>query len=174
MRTRLFTCIVLCTLIISPNIYAQEDNLSSKTISKVGTSVAQFLKLGISARTIGMGSAFVAVANDVSTMYTNPAGLSELNAYEVMFTHTNWLVDTKLDYTTYGEYLNLRVGDITLPHVPGGEPLRLECSHFIECVQKRTSPRSDGHDGLRVLSVLQAAQDSLKQGGAPMEVKRID
>ena len=82
-------------------------------------------------------------------------------------------VDTKLDYTTYGEYLNLRVGDITLPHVPGGEPLRLECSHFIECVQNRTTPRSDGHDGLRVLSVLQAAQDSLKQGGAPVEVKRI-
>ncbi|MCP4580332.1 MAG: Gfo/Idh/MocA family oxidoreductase [candidate division Zixibacteria bacterium] len=83
-------------------------------------------------------------------------------------------VDTKLDYSTYGEYLNLRVGDITLPHVPGGEPLRSECTHFLECVRTRVTPRSDGRDGLRVLSVLQAAQDSLKQGGTPVDVNPID
>jgi predicted dehydrogenase len=83
-------------------------------------------------------------------------------------------VDARMDYATYGEYLNLRVGDITLPHVPGGEPLRLECMHFLECVRNRTKPRSDGRDGLRVLSVLQAAQRSLKQGGVPVEVNEID
>ena len=86
---------------IIPGAYAQEGELSSETISKVGTSVAQFLKLGVSARTIGMGGAFVAVANDVSTIYTNPAGLAEINAYEVMFTHTDWLVDTDLDYGAF-------------------------------------------------------------------------
>jgi hypothetical protein len=101
MKTRKYICIVFCIGLFSLNLHAQEDNLSSETISKVGTSVAQFLKLGISARTIGMGSAFVAVANDVSTIYTNPAGLADLNAYEVMFTHTNWLVDTKLDYGAF-------------------------------------------------------------------------
>jgi predicted dehydrogenase len=83
-------------------------------------------------------------------------------------------IDARLDYATYGEYLNLRVGDITLPHVPGGEPLRLECMHFLECVRNRTRPRSDGRDGLKVLSVLQAAQRSLKQGGVPVEVDKID
>ncbi len=101
MKFRLYTCLLLGILLINSNLYSQDDDLSSATISKVGTSVAQFLKLGISARTIGMGGAFVAVANDVSTMYTNPAGLAEINAYEVMFTHTNWLVDTKLDYGAF-------------------------------------------------------------------------
>ncbi len=102
MKSRFLFIIILTTsLSISPNLYSQEGNLSSETISKVGTSVAQFLKLGVSARTIGMGGAFVAVANDISTIYTNPAGLAELNAYEVMFTHTNWLVDTKLDYGAF-------------------------------------------------------------------------
>jgi len=83
-------------------------------------------------------------------------------------------VETKLDYNTYGEYLSLRVGDITLPRVPGGEPLGLECQHFLNCVRHRTQPRSDGRDGLRVLAVLQAAQQSLEQGGTPVEVEQIE
>ena len=83
-------------------------------------------------------------------------------------------VDTKLDYTTYGEYMSLRIGDITLPHVPSGEPLRFECMHFLDCVQNHKRPRSDGNDGLQVLSVLQAAQRSLEQGGTPVEVLKIN
>lgn len=83
-------------------------------------------------------------------------------------------VDTKLDYTTYGEYMSLRIGDITLPHVPSGEPLRLECMHFLDCVQNHKRPRSDGDDGLQVLSILQAAQNSLEQGGTPVEVIKIN
>jgi len=83
-------------------------------------------------------------------------------------------VDTNLDYQSYSEYLNLRIGDITLPKVPGGEPLRLECQHFIDCVAKRETPRSDGYDGLRVLSVLQAAQQSLEKGGTPVDVPVLD
>lgn len=82
-------------------------------------------------------------------------------------------VDTKLDYTTYDEYMSLRIGDITIPHVPSGEPLRFECKHFLDCVKDHKHPRSDGDDGLRVLSVLQAAQNSLDKGGAPIEVLKI-
>jgi hypothetical protein len=97
----LLPAVLLSGSLLFTQSYAQEDNLSSGTISKVGTSVAQFLKLGVSARTIGMGGAFVAIANDVSAIYTNAAGLADLNAYEVMFTHTDWLVDTNLDYGAF-------------------------------------------------------------------------
>jgi predicted dehydrogenase len=83
-------------------------------------------------------------------------------------------VETKLNYDNYAEYLALRVGDITLPRVPGGEPLRMECQHFVDSVLNRTRPRSDGQDGLRVLSILQAAQQSLKQGGVPVEVQKVN
>jgi len=45
------------------------------------------------------------------------------------------------------------------------EPLRNECQHFIECCLDRRAPRTDGREGLRVLSVLQAAQRSLDDDG---------
>lgn len=45
------------------------------------------------------------------------------------------------------------------------EPLREECLHFIHCCDTRKTPRTDGHEGLRVLKVLQAAQDSLDEDG---------
>ena len=41
------------------------------------------------------------------------------------------------------------------------EPLKLECKHFLDCVQSGETPRTDGYEGLRVLKVLQAAQDAL-------------
>jgi len=79
-------------------------------------------------------------------------------------------VDTKFDYDTYGEYLSLRAGDILIPKIESSEPLMAECSHFIECVKNGTRPISDGKDGLRVLTVLTAAQKSMKRGGAPVEI----
>jgi predicted dehydrogenase len=80
-------------------------------------------------------------------------------------------VDAKPDYNTYGEYLSLRFGDILIPKIESIEPLKAECQHFIDCVQNRKTPRSDGKDGLRVLKVLDAAQRSLKMGGSPVEIK---
>lgn len=45
--------------------------------------------------------------------------------------------------------------------VPEQEPLRMECQHFLDCVTTRATPRTDGEEGLRVLAVLAAAQESL-------------
>jgi predicted dehydrogenase len=80
-------------------------------------------------------------------------------------------VETKHDYSTYGEYLSLRFGDILIPKIESTEPLKVECEHFIDCVQNRKTPRSDGEDGLRVLKVLDAAQRSLKMGGTPVRIE---
>src|SRR3989454_777233 len=49
------------------------------------------------------------------------------------------------------------------------EPLRAECQHFLDCVGSRTSPLSDGAEGLRVLRVLDACQRSLLGGGIAIE-----
>lgn len=46
------------------------------------------------------------------------------------------------------------------------EPLRMECTHFLECVAEGRQPRTDGAEGLRVLRVLQAAQQSMDEGRA--------
>jgi UDP-2-acetamido-3-amino-2,3-dideoxy-glucuronate N-acetyltransferase len=45
------------------------------------------------------------------------------------------------------------------------EPLRSELEHFVTCVDTRQQPATDGHNGLRVLEVLEAAQQSLQTGG---------
>ncbi len=74
------------------------------------------------------------------------------------------------DYDTFAEYVGLRFGDINIPYIRMSEPLQLECNHFLECVQKRTQPLTDGRDGLRVVKVLNAAQQSLAQNGAPVSL----
>ena len=47
------------------------------------------------------------------------------------------------------------------------EPLKLECEHFLHCVRTGETPRTDGPEGVRVLDVLSAAQDSLAQAAPP-------
>lgn len=74
-------------------------------------------------------------------------------------------------YDTFAEYVGLRFGDITIPYVKSGEPLRTECMHFLECVRTRSQPLSDGNDGIRVIKVLDAAQRSLKNNGAPVALE---
>jgi UDP-2-acetamido-3-amino-2,3-dideoxy-glucuronate N-acetyltransferase len=44
------------------------------------------------------------------------------------------------------------------------EPLRAECRHFLECIETRQAPRTDGREGLRVLTVLQRCQSALEAG----------
>ncbi len=66
---------------------------------------------------------------------------------------------------SYGEYITKREGDIWIPRVPNDEPLRLECQRFLDCISGEADPRSDGRDGLRVVSVLEGMQQSLEQGG---------
>ncbi len=64
------------------------------------------------------------------------------------------------DFTSHGEYI-ARSGDVYSPRVGNEEPLRIECSHFVDCVRDGTTPRSDGESGLRVVRVLEELQGSL-------------
>jgi UDP-2-acetamido-3-amino-2,3-dideoxy-glucuronate N-acetyltransferase len=73
----------------------------------------------------------------------------------------------------YRQYLTWMNGQIPTPNKSEGEPmavaesepLRNECLHFLECCGQRRNPRTDGHEGLRVLRVLEAAQRSLERDG---------
>jgi UDP-2-acetamido-3-amino-2,3-dideoxy-glucuronate N-acetyltransferase len=47
-------------------------------------------------------------------------------------------------------------------HFEAAEPLRSECEHFLECLHSRRRPRTDGEEGLRVLTILQACQQQLE------------
>jgi len=52
------------------------------------------------------------------------------------------------------------------------EPLRMECEHFLECAANGRTPRTDGHEGLKVLRVLNAAQRSMDRNGMLIRMDR--
>ncbi len=97
-RTIIFIFIFYVILGVGNNIVAQEKN-----VSKVGTTAAPFLSIETGARAIGMGGAFVAVSNDITSLYWNPAGLARLStAGEATFSHTDWILDVNHDYAAVG------------------------------------------------------------------------
>ena len=65
----------------------------------------------------------------------------------------------------------VRDGNVEVVPYDATEPLKVECQAFLESVRTGVPPRSDGLDGLRVVSVLDGAERSLKSGGAPIELK---
>ncbi len=76
------------------------------------------------------------------------------------------------EFKTFGDFqLLLRAGDMHIPKIDFIEPLKVECSHFVECIEKGKKPLTDGFDGLRVVRVLEAAQKSLKNNSAPQKPK---
>lgn len=71
---------------------------SSGRLTNVGTTAAPFLEVGVGSRAVGMGGAFVAVANDVSALYWNPAGISRIARPEAVFERVEWLADISFNY----------------------------------------------------------------------------
>jgi predicted dehydrogenase len=75
-------------------------------------------------------------------------------------------------YDSFGEFhFSYRYGDIMAPRIAATEPLKVETEHFIDCVLSRRRPRSDGVSGLRVVSVLEASDASLRADGALVPVR---
>lgn len=68
-------------------------------------------------------------------------------------------------YGDYGESLTIRVGDILIPKLDLLEPLKVECQHFADCIRDGETPLTCGKDGLAVLKVLEAADQSLLAHG---------
>jgi predicted dehydrogenase len=80
-------------------------------------------------------------------------------------------VDAPNGYWVYGENLSMRSGEIRVPPFPATEPLSVEIEHFVGCVAGGKSPRTGGAEGLRVVEVLAAAQESMRAKGIPVPLK---
>ncbi|KPJ61627.1 MAG: hypothetical protein AMJ46_00580 [Latescibacteria bacterium DG_63] len=80
-------------------------------------------------------------------------------------------VDFSPGYRSYEDAVSLRMGDILIPRVNMKEPLRIECEHFLECVEKGTTPLTDAVEGVAVVRVLEAAQKSLELSGSLVEIE---
>ncbi len=72
--------------------------LMAQKVSRVGTSAATFLKVGIGARALAMGEAYTTIGGDVSSTYWNPAGLAALSQNQFLFVHYNYIADIYFDF----------------------------------------------------------------------------
>lgn len=66
--------------------------------TKVGSTAAPFLSIGIGSRSLAMGGAFVATANDVTALYWNPAGAARTMENGAQFTHSKWFADITFNW----------------------------------------------------------------------------
>ena len=80
-------------------------------------------------------------------------------------------VDRKEAFVSAAESLTLREGDISIPRIPGGEPLPIELAHFVRVARGAVPERTDAADGVRVVRVLEAASRSLAANGTPIDVE---
>jgi predicted dehydrogenase len=70
----------------------------------------------------------------------------------------------------YDRLVGYRTGDMWAPKVSLGEALSVETQHFVDCVAQNATPLTDGKVGLRVVRILEAATQSLQQGGCPVQL----
>ena len=83
-----------------------------------------YLKMGVGARALGMGSAFTAVANDSTAAFWNPAGLAKLKNHEASFMHANLSDDRDYNFFNYAHVLKGKEGKsngtLALSHIRFG------------------------------------------------------
>jgi long-subunit fatty acid transport protein len=86
---------ITIVLILSTSLFSQGF---ISDVSKRGTTAAPFLSIGQGARATGMGSAFVAVSDDASSLFWNPAGITKTKGVSFMVDHTNWIADINYNF----------------------------------------------------------------------------
>jgi hypothetical protein len=74
---------------------ATAQQIGSGSQTKVGTTAAQFLGIGMGGRAVGMGGAFTAISDDINALYWNPAGIAGSSRLQLGINRASWLVDTR-------------------------------------------------------------------------------
>lgn len=83
----------------------------------VGTTGAQFLKIGISPRLAALGEAYGAMGNDIGSIFSNPAGLGYISRKEAEFVHAQLIADITLNSIFYAHPLPDPYGNLAFNYV---------------------------------------------------------
>ena len=99
---------------------------------------------------------------------TTVVGTKKMLVYNMLAEEKIKIYDKGVDITDtsdYGAYmLAYRHGNVNSPHIDTWEPLQRECEHFIECVNNKEIPLTDGENGVAVVKTLDAVLKSLETG----------
>lgn len=104
----IFALMFACTDMLA--VEEESSNLGATTrgeIVKSGTTGANFLKIDVGARATGMGSAYGAVADDMSSIYWNVAGMADITDISVEVDYSQWFANLTHTYLGVG----IPVGD---------------------------------------------------------------
>ena len=90
------SALVLAVLLLLP-LSAE----GAQIFEKVGTLGGQSLKIGVGARAAAMGEAYVALSDDATAVYWNPAGIARMSGQSTSLNHTSWPADILFDQAAY-------------------------------------------------------------------------
>ncbi len=88
-------------LMLLAHVACFASDVQSSEFDNLGTSGAQFLKLDVDARVVGLGGANVAVTRGAMALYYNPAGIANMDENSLAFSYTDWIADIKYNYLAY-------------------------------------------------------------------------
>lgn len=97
--------ILILILYLAPVILVGQNFFPILGGQRIGTSVFSFLKIGVSAHSVAMGEAVVAVQQDASSMYYNPASIAQFQKNEFSASRINWPADVYYDYFAFSGHL---------------------------------------------------------------------
>jgi len=98
----------------------------------------------------------------------------DINLNEPIRIYDKKVRDQRTDVPFVDTFASFRMGvhdgDITIPKVQMGEPLKAEVNHFLECIEEGKRPLSSGAEGLAVVKTLEAISASREDNGSQVEV----
>ena len=78
-------------------------------------------------------------------------------------------------YDTFAEFhYAYHYGDVYAPYIKQEEPLKIECQHFLDCIREGKNPVTNGQRGMELVQILEASSASLKLGGGPVDLVKLD
>jgi len=100
-------------------------------------------------------------------VYDDVAPLEKIRVFDAR-------VESPPHYDTFAEFhYAYHYGDVYAPYIKQEEPLKTECQHFLDCINQGTTPLTDGKQGLDVVRILEASSQSLRRGGASVNLSDL-
>jgi len=152
-------------------------------VSAVGCRVLRNGREDVGFISIGYGDEIV---GHIHVSWTDPSKVREVvvvgSDMRILFDDVNTVEQVRVfekgvatdnsEASTYGEYqLLVRDGDIISPHLEVSEPLKNQVSHFLECIDSGTTPITSSSDGLTVVKVMAAIDQSMAKQGIPIAIE---